>query len=321
MQLAIDILPRPYARRQQAKKFHEPLIVSVRSKRMKDHLDLLDHLRNRLIKLHVPRTGQTPLDDNWLFHTSSINRNSPAANDDPRKPTTALYRMQWMPRIFLISPARCDGKRAQLLLRDQAPFDLAKRLRGPEGATIGEVFSFLSGLYFRGKLAYATTFATPATAQDAPGADESAGAGAGAYVITTNRGLLPAHQRLTLNDLRQLSRNSIHVNERRYRQPLERSAAQLKALHGDDCDWVLLGSVASGKYVDILTRIFADRLRFPADFVGRGDMSRGGLMLRCVQDRRELAYIPVSGAVRNGKRPPKLAPRPGILATAAVKIA
>ena len=72
---------------------------------------------------------------------------------------------------------------------------------------------------------------------------------------------------------------------------------------------ILLGSIASGKYVDILLANFGDRLCFPADFVGRGDMSRGGLMLRCAQDRQELRYIPIAGAIRNGKRPPKLLPR------------
>jgi hypothetical protein len=71
----------------------------------------------------------------------------------------------------------------------------------------------------------------------------------------------------------------------------------------------LLGSIATGKYVDILVKNFGERLVFPAEFVGRGDMSRGGLLLRCAADRCELNYIPVSGAVRHGKRPPKLAPR------------
>jgi hypothetical protein len=72
---------------------------------------------------------------------------------------------------------------------------------------------------------------------------------------------------------------------------------------------VLLGSVATGKYVSILIEILRDRIQFPAEFVGRGDMSRGGLLLRCAVDRTELAYIPVHGAVRKGKRPPKLEPR------------
>jgi hypothetical protein len=72
---------------------------------------------------------------------------------------------------------------------------------------------------------------------------------------------------------------------------------------------ILLGSIATGKYVNVLLASFGDRLRFPADFVGRGDMSRGGLMLRCAVDRQELSYIAVAGATVNGKRPPKLTPR------------
>jgi len=33
-------------------------------------------------------------------------------------------------------------------------------------------------------------------------------------------------------------------------------------------------------YVGALAAAFGDRLRFPVEFVGRGDMSRGGLLLR-----------------------------------------
>ena len=72
---------------------------------------------------------------------------------------------------------------------------------------------------------------------------------------------------------------------------------------------VLLGSIATGKYVDILLHHFGKRLLFPGDFVGRGDMSRGGLLLRCAKDRQELPYVAVAGAVVKGKRPPKLEPR------------
>jgi hypothetical protein len=71
---------------------------------------------------------------------------------------------------------------------------------------------------------------------------------------------------------------------------------------------VLLGSIASGKYVDVLTSVFGPRLLFPSAFVGRGDMSRGGLLLRCVRDGAELDYVPVIGAVRHGPRPPRLSP-------------
>jgi hypothetical protein len=71
---------------------------------------------------------------------------------------------------------------------------------------------------------------------------------------------------------------------------------------------VLLGSIASPKYVDVLLDVFGDRLHFPLDFVGRGDMSRGGLLLRQATAGVELEYGPVRGAVRRGTRPPKLPP-------------
>ncbi|MGI8906527.1 MAG: hypothetical protein ACR2IE_08565 [Candidatus Sumerlaeaceae bacterium] len=75
---------------------------------------------------------------------------------------------------------------------------------------------------------------------------------------------------------------------------------------------VLLGSIATAKYVDILLEIAHDRVLFPSDFVGRGDLSRGGLCLRAAADGMELSYSPVLGATRTGKRPPILEPRPKI---------
>src|SRR5882762_7305091 len=95
----------------------------------------------------------------------------------------------------------------------------------------------------------------------------------------------------------------------RYRAPLERDARVLAKRLPSRSEIILLGSIATGKYVNVLLASFGDQLRFPVDFVGRGDMSRGGLMLRCAVDRRELPYIAVAGAIVNGKRPPKLAPR------------
>ena len=202
-------------------------------------------------------------------------------------------------RVFLLSPARCDGERAKLLFRPQARFELAVKLRTPQGAPLGEVFSFLSGLYFRGKLAYANRFAAP---------PPDAGV-AGQFVITTNRGLLPADTFVTLRDLEKMATVDISADDRRYRAPLSRGVRELKEKVGDACNVVLLGSVASGKYVDILLTHLGGQLCFPLDFVGRGDMSRGGLMLRCVDEGRELAYAPVDGAVRRGQRPPKLEKR------------
>jgi hypothetical protein len=199
-------------------------------------------------------------------------------------------------RLFLLSPARCDGKRAQVVLRDAAAFPLARRLRSDEGAPLGEVFSFLSGLYFRGKLAYARRFAS---------APKKVG---GSWVITTNRGLVSPDTHVTVGDLRQFGCTDIHEADDAYRGPLARDARALAAKIGGDAEVVLLGSVATGKYVDVLLDAFGDRLRFPAEFAGRGDMSRGGLMLRRVESGEELTYVPISGAARRGKRPPKLEP-------------
>ncbi len=201
-------------------------------------------------------------------------------------------------RVFLLSPARLDGERARLLFRPVTMFPAAAALRSPEGASIGEVFSFLSGLYFRGKLAYADAFARPPEGLDG-----------GAFVITTNRGLVPASTRVTLDDLARLAEGSIDRSSQDFCEPLRRDADVLARALGPGGVPVLLGSIATAKYVDVLLSVFDGRLLFPAEFVGRGDMSRGGLMLRCVDEHAELTYIPVRGAVRHGTRPPKLPTR------------
>ncbi len=196
--------------------------------------------------------------------------------------------------VFLLSPAHCGARRAQILLREQASFELALRIR-EMGAPLGEVFSFLSGLYFRGKLAYARTFARGAEPQSVS-------------IITPGLGLRPADHLVTRDDLLAIAAIGVTPDEPRFRDPLAADTRALaETLDGDD-RVVLLGSIATGKYVDVLIEILGDRLRFPSAFVGRGDMSRGGLMLRCVRDLNELEYIPVAGAVRHGARPPKLEP-------------
>jgi len=200
-------------------------------------------------------------------------------------------------RVFLLSPAYAGGRRAQMILRERADFELARKLRSKRGATIAEVFTFLSGLYFRGKIAYANAFAGT-TNRDC-----------GVFVITPTRGLVDARSRITLSDLHEFAAVDIDKADPRYRKPLEQTVRHLAKHLSRDCDIVLLGSIATGKYVDVFVKHFKERLRFPADFVGRGDMSRGGLMLRCAADRQELKYISVAGAVLNGKRPPKLTPR------------
>jgi hypothetical protein len=204
-------------------------------------------------------------------------------------------------RIFLLSPANCGGNRARIVMSERATFDLAVRLRQRDGATIGEVFAFMSGLYFRGKLTYGRAFARPPD----PLSEIS---GAGVFVITPTAGLRAADTPITIKALKAFGGVDVAVDNLRYRRPLEASARELADDIGSDCEVVLLGSIASPKYVDVLQSIFGSRLMFPADFVGRGDMSRGGLLLRCAAAGDELRYVPVAGTVRNGQRPPKLAP-------------
>ena len=198
-------------------------------------------------------------------------------------------------RIFLLSPASCAGDRARMLTRPAASFPLAVRLRNA-GAPVGEVFAFCSGLYFRGKLAYAARFARPPASLP------------GAFVITPSAGLFATDRPVQAADLRRFARVAIDTRDPRYRRPFERDALRV-ARGRPDLEVVLLGSVASDKYVEVLLAVFGERLLFPPDFVGRGDMSRGGLLLRAADAGAELAYVPVAGAVRRGRRPPRLEPR------------
>jgi hypothetical protein len=193
-------------------------------------------------------------------------------------------------RVFLLSPASCRGKRATQILARRARFPLADELRSPRGAALGDVFAFISGLYFRGKLTYARAFAAPRDI----------------HIITPTAGLRSPDTFVTPTAIRDFARADIHPGNASYRTPLEQSAAALLREVGTGCDVVLLGSIASPKYVSVLVDIFGERLRFPVDFVGRGDMSRGGLLLRKVREGVELEYVAVTGAVRHGPRPPKL---------------
>jgi len=205
-------------------------------------------------------------------------------------------------RIFLLSPANCSGPRAQLVLGTDARFALARELQSRRGAPLGDLFSFVSGLYFRGKLAYARRFARP------PDPVDPVTAG-GVLVITPNAGLRSADTRVTLDTFRRFASAEIDVANAVYRRPLERAARTLLAAVGPECEVVLLGSIASGKYVDLLLPIFESRLMFPYHFVGRGDMSRGALLLRSAREGQELPYIPVAGAVRRGRRAPRVGDR------------
>src|SRR5947209_6700124 len=180
-----------------------------------------------------------------------------------------------------------------MVLNDRAGFPLAERVRST-GAPIGDVFAFVSGLYFRGKLAYSRAFeAAP------PGVAPS-------LVITPGRGLLSPDTMVGVRELREIAAVPIHEDNPRYREALDRDARAIAERVGPDCAIVLLGSIATAKYVAPLLDIFGERLLFPIEFVGRGDMSRGGIMLRCAEAGSELTYVPVLGATRKGQRPPRL---------------
>src|SRR3954454_6380569 len=195
------------------------------------------------------------------------------------------------PRIFLLSPARLDGKRAHLLFHPVTMFPVARALHSAEGAPIGEIFTFLSGLYFRGKLAYAEAFARPPQRLNS-----------GVFVITPNRGLLDPSVRITLDDLAGLAKTGIDPSAEEFRKPLQRDAEVIAQALGPRGEPVLLGSIATPKYIEVLLLSFPQELLFPAEFVGRGDMSRGGLLLRSVDAHQELAYAPVRGAILRGVR-------------------
>ena len=177
-------------------------------------------------------------------------------------------------KVFLLSPASTSGLRAKQLMSPRAQFPTALRFQAGE-VMIAEAFAFMSALYFRGKIAYALHFG---------GVENS-------YVIAPGFGLVPPTWTLDEARMKKMSRTDVDVKDRTYVKTLRDSATKLATTVDEDAEVVLLGSVASGKYVDILLPIFGDRLRFPHAFAGLGDMSRGGLMLRAVRANRELEYV------------------------------
>lgn len=195
--------------------------------------------------------------------------------------------------IFLLSPADCRGRRAAMLANGDAQFALAQQLQA-HGAPLGEVFAFLSALYFRGKLSYARRFCRVPEALP------------GVLVITPGEGLCREADIITPERLRGFGTVAVDADNRDYREPLLRDARALAAHCDPAARFVLLGSVASGKYVRPLLEAFGKRLFFPTDFIGRGDMSRGGLLLRAAREGAELPYGRVEGAIVRGARPPRL---------------
>ena len=206
------------------------------------------------------------------------------------------------PLVFLLSPAYCGGRRAGIAMKPESELPIARQLR--EGTLeVGTAFAFFSGLYFRGKLAYALKFGVAADVDVEP-----------ALIITPTRGLMAPRERVNPDLIREFATVDVALDDLRYRGPLERDVKLLARNLPDAAKVVLLGSVASGKYVDLLLPLLGSRLCYPSAFIGRGDMSRGGLLLRCVDDDAELDYEMLTAGVRpRGPRPPKLDPltRPG----------
>ncbi|MEA2491599.1 MAG: hypothetical protein QOH21_3391 [Acidobacteriota bacterium] len=184
------------------------------------------------------------------------------------------------PKLFLLSPANLNGLRARQLASPRARFAAALRYQSPEGVPIGDAFAFMSALYFRGKIAYARQFAVPSPAIG----------GDGIFVITSGYGLVEPDWRITPERLKRMQKVDVDASSRSYTKPLREHAKLLAKELEDDAQVILLGSVATGKYVDVLRPILGDRLRFPASFAGLGDMARGGLMLRAARAQRELEY-------------------------------
>ena len=194
-----------------------------------------------------------------------------------------------MRTVFLLSPAYCGGRRAGILLNPKSQAMTVLEFRSGS-MTLGRAFAFMSGLYFRGKLAYAERFGE-------------------ALVITPTRGLQPVSLPFNLRLLREFAVGDVSLDNPEYRSALERDVTALAKRIGKRSQVVLLGSVASGKYVDVLLPILGDRLRYPTAFIGRGDMSRGGLMLRSAASGIELDYDALTAGIRpRGPRPPKLDP-------------
>jgi hypothetical protein len=214
-----------------------------------------------------------------------------AAGD--REPAQPLLVGGTVQRLFLLSPAKVSGARAGLLLNPRAPFPLARQFQA-DGLPLADVFAFASGLYFRGKITYARRFAR-------------ADLGDLIRVITTNAGLADPDVRLTPDALRAFGAVDIAAGDERYRTPLLRDARRLARALAPNGQAILLGSIATAKYRDLLLEAFDSRLVFPADFVGRGDMSRGALLLRAARAGTELAYLSVRGATVSGRRAPRIA--------------
>lgn len=189
------------------------------------------------------------------------------------------------PRLFLLSPANTSGRRASRWCDPSVVHPHALALRDG-GLPVGDAFSHLSTLYFRGKIAYARRFA--------PDSDS-------VLVIAPGFGLVPPSWSVTLERLEAMRATRVDLDDVAYTAPLRDHCAALAGRLPSAAEVVLLGSLATGKYLDLLIPAFGDRLRVPRAFVGAGEMQRGSLLLRAVREGTELEYVGLE-AVRSGRR-------------------
>lgn len=179
-------------------------------------------------------------------------------------------------RIFLLSPANASGVKGQRLLAPHSESEFVQRLRSC-GIPLGEVYRYISSLYFRGKLDYARRFQLPP--QGVPGVH-----------VITGGGLMLPETLVTQEELRHISAVAIDEKNAEYRNALQRDLTGLRERLSCDTEVVLLGSVATQKYISPLREVFGERVYYPTEFLGLGDMSRGGIMLRCCAGGAELEY-------------------------------
>jgi hypothetical protein len=184
-----------------------------------------------------------------------------------------------MPTLrFLLSPAHLGGARAARLTSLDARFAVAQSYR--DGTlSIGEAFSWISALYFRAKLRYARHF----------GARHGGGP---AQVIAPGFGLVAEDWLLSGERFTRLCQVPVDTQDRRFRQPLEAACAGLARSLDRDDRIVFLGGLAGDRYLAVLAPALGPRLFVPIDFVGRGQMQRGSLLLQAIAENRELAYSP-----------------------------
>jgi hypothetical protein len=212
------------------------------------------------------------------------------AGNSPLLPNSVADGSLAEQKIFLLSPANLKGVRGQRLLNSNNNSELGNRLR-EQGVSLEDLFCHASSLYFRGKLDYARFFSRPPSGFE------------GSFVITSSKGLLTPNTVVDIAMAKELASGAeIDPEDDRYRVPLRHSTAALEKELPQKCQVVLLGSVATDKYVMPLKEVFGRRLLFPSAFLGRGDMSRGALLLRCVRENQELAYSPAEVNGRKGRR-------------------